>query len=158
MSPYSALVKDISARHSLPEALVAAIITVESNGNPYAIRYETDFFSTYIVPCKFKLIPPCSKGTEQRARATSWGLMQIMGQVARERGFANAFLSELCMPDVGIEYGCRQVRHCADQYLAEHGWPGVIASYNAGSPRKDATGYFVNQTYVNHVQSEMEKN
>jgi soluble lytic murein transglycosylase-like protein len=155
MSPHSALIKDAAARYTLPENLIAAIIHVESAGNPLAIRYEPDFFTTYIVPCRVKVIPPCSKTTEQRARAMSWGLMQIMGQVARERGFIGPFLSELCLPEIGIEYGCRQLRHLADWHQAEHGWPGVIAAYNAGSPRIAAAGNFVNQDYVNHVQTEM---
>jgi hypothetical protein len=36
--------------------------------------------------------------------------MQVMGQVAREHGFAPAehpFLSELCDPEQGIDVGCR---------------------------------------------------
>jgi soluble lytic murein transglycosylase-like protein len=153
--PWNDLITAAAARYNLPESLIAAIIQIESGGNPAAIRYEPDFFTTYIVPCKIKLISPCSKITEQRARAMSWGLMQVMGQVARERGFTGPFLSELCTPSVGIEYGCLHLRHLADRYLAEHGWPGVIASYNAGSPRKDGTGSFVNQNYVNHVQTTM---
>ena len=150
--PYADLIAAAAARHQLPAALISAICRVESSFNPHAIRYEPDFFSTYIMPCKLKEVPPCSFRTEQRARAMSWGLMQIMGQVARERGFAGIFLSELCLPEVGIDYGCRQLRHLADRYLAEWDWPGVIAAYNAGSPRKDGTGSFVNQNYVNHVQ------
>jgi hypothetical protein len=47
------------------------------------------------------------------------------------------------------------LRHLADWHQAEHGWPGVIAAYNAGSPRIAAAGNFVNQDYVNHVQTEM---
>ncbi|MCC8991727.1 MAG: transglycosylase SLT domain-containing protein [Streptococcus sp.] len=154
---YTEMISAAAIRHQLPQGLIGAICQVESGFNTHAIRYEPDFFTTYIVPCKIKEYPPCSYRTEQRARAMSWGLMQIMGQVARERGFSGAFLSELCLPEVGIEYGCRQLRYFADRYYAEQGWPGVIAAYNAGSPRKDATGYYVNQKYVNHVQAGWEK-
>ena len=45
--------------------------------------------------------------TEARARAFSWGLMQVMGQVARENGFAGASLAALCDPGTGLDVGCR---------------------------------------------------
>ena len=35
----------------------------------------------------------------------SWGLMQVMGQVAREHGFGGE-LSSLCLPLNGLEIGC----------------------------------------------------
>jgi len=37
----------------------------------------------------------------------SWGVMQVMGQVAREFGFKEPSLTELCDPATGIEFGCR---------------------------------------------------
>src|SRR5712692_9451618 len=49
--------------------------------------------------------------TEAAARALSWGLMQVMGQVAREAGFAGASLAELCDPAAGLEVGCRVLAH-----------------------------------------------
>ena len=33
--------------------------------------------------------------------------MQVMGQVAREFGFEESSLAELCDPATGIEFGCR---------------------------------------------------
>lgn len=35
--------------------------------------------------------------------ANQWGVMQVMGGVAREVGFKGSFLTELCDPEVGIE-------------------------------------------------------
>lgn len=153
---YSDLISAAAEKHSIPAGLIAAICQVESGFDTDAIRYEPDFFTTYILPCKFKAIEPCSFRTEQRARSMSWGLMQVMGQVARERGFAGPFLSALCRPELGIEYGCLQLRHFAKLYLAALGWPGVIAAYNAGTPRKEKSGEYVNQVYVNRVQHELE--
>jgi hypothetical protein len=54
-----------------------------------AIRYEPAFRTRYVAPLG---LPP----TEEVARSISWGLMQVMGQVAREHGFAGKFLSALC--------------------------------------------------------------
>ena len=43
--------------------------------------------------------------TEARARAFSWGLMQVMGQTARENGYAG-HLAAICEPGTGLEIGC----------------------------------------------------
>jgi soluble lytic murein transglycosylase-like protein len=47
-------------------------------------------------------LPP----TEEIARSISWGLLQLMGQVAREHGFQRPFLSALCDPSAGLTMGC----------------------------------------------------
>jgi soluble lytic murein transglycosylase-like protein len=79
--------------------LVCAVIEQESAWNQYAIRYEPEFRERYVVPLA---LPP----TEEIARSTSWGLMQVMGQVAREHGFKGASLAELCSVAVGLDVGC----------------------------------------------------
>lgn len=94
-----ALARAAAARHKLDPALVCALIEQESAWNPYAIRYEPAFRERYVVP--LALAP-----TEEIARATSWGLMQVMGQVARENGFRDASLAELCSPTEGLDVGC----------------------------------------------------
>ena len=86
--------------YNLPEVLVCAIIEQESGWNTWAIRYEPAFFDRYIVPLNL------GAPTEERARAFSWGLMQTMGQVAREHGFKGP-LSALCNPENGLDIGCK---------------------------------------------------
>jgi soluble lytic murein transglycosylase-like protein len=44
----------------------------------------------------------------------SWGLMQVMGQVARENGFTDHYLSGLCDPAAGVDLGCRVLRKKLD--------------------------------------------
>jgi soluble lytic murein transglycosylase-like protein len=99
-----ALARSAASRHQLYPEIVCAIIEQESAWNPWAIRYEPAFYDRYILPLRSR--GEITHETEARARATSWGLMQVMGQVARETGFAKAFLSELCDPIAGIETGC----------------------------------------------------
>jgi soluble lytic murein transglycosylase-like protein len=98
------LARQIAAEHSLEPALVCAVIEQESAWNPWAVRYEPGFLSRYVAPLytagKFS-------ATEAYTRAMSWGLMQVMGQVAREFGFEDSSLAELCEPATGIEFGCR---------------------------------------------------
>jgi soluble lytic murein transglycosylase-like protein len=90
--------------------LLAALIHQESSGNPYAVRYEPAFLKRYLESKTKKTIgghvpSQCSWQTEVQMRATSFGLMQIMGQVARERGFQGEFLTELCDPAVNLKWG-----------------------------------------------------
>lgn len=94
-----ALARDAATRNELDPTIVCAVIEQESAWNRYALRYESVFRARYVSPLG---LPP----TEEIARSISWGLMQVMGQVAREHGFAGKFLSELCDPGVGVEVGC----------------------------------------------------
>src|SRR5262245_59806469 len=90
-----ALAKAAAARHGLDPALVCAICHHESEGwQPWAFRYEPAFYAKYIE------VMVSLPATEKRARAFSYGLMQIMGQVAREQGFTGKSLGELFDPAV----------------------------------------------------------
>lgn len=108
----------IALRHELDPAKVCGLIEVESEWNPWAARYEPGFFNKYLDNSRMhldvkgfvKAAPfAISFDTELRERAFSRGLMQIMGQVARERGFTGP-LAQLHDPETGIEYGCLQLR------------------------------------------------
>jgi soluble lytic murein transglycosylase-like protein len=90
--------------HALPEDLVCAVCEHESGWDPWAARYEPAFFALYIHPAH-----PKTPTTEEIDAAESFGLMQIMGQTAREFGFKGKYFTELCDPLVGIEYGCRKL-------------------------------------------------
>ena len=98
------LARRTAAAHGLEPALVCAVIEQESAWNTWAVRYEPGFLSRYVAPLYTagKL-----SATEAYTRAMSWGLMQVMGQVARESGFTEPSLAELCDPATGIELGCR---------------------------------------------------
>ena len=104
MSPTPAelvsLARTIATQHGLPPALVCAVVEQESAWNPYAIRFESAFRTRYVA----RLGLP---STEEIARSISWGLMQVMGQIAREHGFTGKFLAALCDPATGLDAGCQ---------------------------------------------------
>lgn len=106
-------------------ALVKAVCSHESSWYPWAVRYEPAFFDRYIAGMKGLT------ATEMHNRSTSFGLMQIMGQTAREQGCRVQSLAELCDPMSGIEQGCIKLARC----LKDH--PGdvnaALLEYNGGS-------------------------
>lgn len=101
-----ALAKTAAQRHSLDPALVCAVCDHESAGwSTWAVRYEPAFEKRWDPTAG---ISP----TEHYGRAFSYGLMQIMGETARELGFAGKYLTELCDPETGVEFGCRKLAKC----------------------------------------------
>ena len=140
------VVAGLAAKYGLDADLVHAICEVESSHNPLAIRFEPHFKLSYF-PREHASRLGCSYETELNAQATSWGLMQVMGCVARELGF-DGWMPELCQDAVGVEYGCKLLQRLYRRYDEE---ASIIAAYNAGSARKDKSGMYVNQNYVNKV-------
>ena len=136
------LITSAASRRSLPWELVYAICQVESSLNPSAIRHEPRY--RWLVGDNETMSP-----TERQDQMTSWGLMQVMGAVARELGHTGP-LSDLLDPPTGLFYGCLHLRRFRAKYDI---WPDVIAAYNAGSPRRVAgqIGPYVNQSYVDKV-------
>jgi soluble lytic murein transglycosylase-like protein len=132
----------IATRHGLDPLLVSAIVQVESGGNQWAMRYEPHF--EWITDDRPKGV---SAATEIEQQRTSWGLMQVMGATARDLGCDAPFLSVLCSPSVGLEYGCRYLARQLERYGSE---VEAVAAYNAGSVRRSGDE-FVNQSYVDKV-------
>ena len=137
--PHIGSILSLSGRYDFDPYLVAAFCEVESGFNTYAIRYE---------PHYRWLVGENLSPTEEISQKTSWGLMQVMGAVARERGLRSKYLSALTEPKIGIRFGCAHLAWFRDK----KGYSGddMIAAYNAGSPRKK-NGIYVNQGYVDKV-------
>lgn len=98
-----ALAREAAKRHNLSPALVCAVIEQESSWDPWVTRYEWQFFDRYMVRLLGAAAPT---DTQARGLATSWGLMQVMGQTAREHGYHEP-LAKLCDAATGLEWGCR---------------------------------------------------
>lgn len=129
-----ATVRDAAAARGLDAALICAMIEQESAWNPWAIRYEPQFYRRYVTPL---FASERLSETEARARATSWGLLQVMGQVAREHGFSGTSLAELCDPVCGLKLGCEVfgvmlAETSADVRRALQRWNGGARAEYAG--------------------------
>jgi soluble lytic murein transglycosylase-like protein len=138
MPDFIALARTVAVNHKLDPALVCAVADQESSWNPYAIRYEPAFRSRYVAPLG---LPP----TEEVARSISWGLMQVMGQVAREHGFSGKFLSALCEPGAGLETGCTVL--AAKIEIADGDIARALSIWNGGA----------NPLYVEEVLAKLER-
>lgn len=126
-----ALAKSVAAHHLLDPVLVCAIIEQESGWNEVAYRYEPAFQMRYVAGLGLDPV-------ETYNRSCSYGLMQLMGQCAREMGFT-ASLTDLFEPEVNLDYGCRhfaaKLQHAdGDKWKAlllwnggsAHGYPGEV--------------------------------
>ena len=123
-----ALARTIALQHFLDPALVCAVVEQESAWDAHAIRYEPAFRTRYVALLG---LPP----TEEIARSISWGLMQVMGQVAREHGFTGQFLSALCEPAAGIAIGCTVSPPSSPRPRAGPPWRGNSRPTVQASPR-----------------------
>ena len=139
------IIKEKAAEFGIDSDLVQAFVIVESSGNPLATRYEPNFYKRYILP-----LLKSGEITQEEAtgRSTSWGILQIMGQVAREKGFKETF-ETLLIPEVGLHWGLKHLKRFINKYPET--LDDAIASYNAGSPRKRQTGEYINQQYVGKI-------
>jgi len=142
------IIYDIALDHEIPWVLLAAIVQAESAGETLAVRFEPHYKYTVDID-KHARENSISKETELVLQKTSFGLAQVMGGVARELGHQKSLL-ELLQPEIGLKYGCLQLKRIAKRYSERS---DIIASYNAGSPIKNMTGQYKNQQYVDKVTS-----
>lgn len=128
------LARVTAARHSINAQLVCAVVEQESAWNPWAIRYEPGFLSKYVAPM---YTAGKISATEAYSRSFSWGLMQVMGESARELGFSGSSLAQLCDPAVGLEWGCvKLVKHLA---RAKNEVTDALEAWNGGANLQYAT-------------------
>lgn len=137
----------------LPAGVLGAVIAQESSGNPYATRYEPGFFAKYIefrprVKLGGTWPSGVSEDTERHGRATSWGLMQIIGQTAREMGFEGIYFTELSEPALGVRFGAKLLKRKLEVYGPD--LSQAISAYNAGTPTSSNI-----ETYVRPIMNRM---
>ena len=134
-------------KHGVKPELLAAIVAVESGGRPWVVRYEPQY--KYLVdPIQWARKLGLSTPTEEVLQKTSFGLVQIMGGVARELKFKGV-LTELLDPVTNLDFGARKLAALGKKHKA---LTDVIASYNAGSPRRaNNQRDYVNPGYVDKV-------
>lgn len=102
-----ALASKYATKWNIDPVLLCALVEHESSWNPWAVRFEPAFESRYVKP-----VNPAMPTTLELTKAMSFGLGQIMGEVAIELGFQGRFMTELCDPDTGLEFAARKLHRC----------------------------------------------
>ena len=145
---YALLLERIAREHGLDPELVLALVQVESGGNQWAWNPEPHY--RYVVDCRTGL--PFRKLTREEASSktppvdfprlagdrdqewwgqqASWGLMQVMGAVAREQGFRGDYLTELCEAHINLRIGCQVLSK--NLFWAGGSAVKALGAYNAG--------------------------
>ena len=126
------LAKRVADKEGIDAKVFCALIETESGWNTWAARYEPGFKKRYIDPIKsIERFGVTSYATEREHRSTSFGLCQVMGQVAREMGCKVHSLIQLCDPQTGLTYGAKRLKKAMDRKS------GVVRAalldYNGGS-------------------------
>jgi soluble lytic murein transglycosylase-like protein len=138
---------------ALPPSLLAAIIQEESRFEPWAARTEPHYKRKAIVQQQARVWSKRFRGlptyeTELDDRSRSIGLMQVMGQLAREQGFTSRYLSELHLPEHAVHHGAKRLRLLLDRYRGDT--LSAVSAYNQGNNRMRGET-FANARYVYRV-------
>jgi soluble lytic murein transglycosylase-like protein len=151
--PFRNEIEHASISYSLPASLIAAVIQEESRFDQWATRAEPRYLRSKKVrrlAARFarehRLGPTAF--TELVDRSRSYGLMQVMGETAREQGFDPPFLAELYLPQNAIAHGAMLLKRLLKRY--HNDTLSAISAYNQGSARK-RRGVFANARYVYRV-------
>lgn len=142
------VITTIAKEYGIEPSLALALCEKESSFRPWAwnpepkYRYLWDIFrnrpfrqltpeenASEIPPEDFPTFRNVPRDAEWWGQQASWGLAQIMGAVARERGFSGEFFTELCDPKIGLPYSFMHLRG----YLRRYGDTfHALEAYNGG--------------------------
>jgi len=120
------VIKKMSEKYFVDAPLIKAFIRQESNWDVNASRYEAHL------------------------NDSSWGLMQVLLKTARSvLEKPTLTIADLITPEVNIEAGVKFISQLLNRY--SYKLNDAIAAYNAGSPRRNKDGSYVNQSYVDGI-------
>jgi soluble lytic murein transglycosylase-like protein len=145
---HRAEIERAASHHRIDPDLVEAIVTIESGGDPFAWNPEPAY--RYYVDCRNgkpfrKVTPaeisaeyppadfPCLAGDRDQewwGQQASWGLMQVMGAVARELGYRKPYLTELVDVRLNLFFGCLLLARLLTYFKGNQA--KALEAYNGG--------------------------
>jgi soluble lytic murein transglycosylase-like protein len=137
------LVRQAASVYQLPENLLFGQVLAESNGDPFAFRYEHDYFGRYI-----QTNPAALGFAYGPLAACSYGLLQIMFETALEIGYADR-PEGLFVPRVGLAFGSRYMVNLLA--WAQGDYQKALSAYNGGKGTAAKGPPYSNQSYVSRV-------
>lgn len=127
---YMADIASTAFRFQLDADLVEAIVLQESGGDPFARRFEPEFWDRYMKDKREY------RGHDPKRWASSIGLMQLMPTTAVAYGFDPEEGPEVLFnPTRNLEVGCRLLRALIE--WAKGDVAKALAAYNGGKGNVD---------------------
>lgn len=141
----------ICAARKVDALLVAALIETESGGNPHKAFYDSDH-TPLEKPVQWAEKLGLPTNTERMYQRTQWGLLQIYGTVARQRGFDLPEMTLLCQPAINLEVGLRHIEWLIPQVHSED---DLIVAWRYGLSRQmhSSTYSQEQQAYLQQVKT-----
>lgn len=150
----------------LDPLIVGGLVSTESQFNPWAWNPEPAYRYLWNERTNkpFRVMTPAERASEFPpsdfkpllgdadqewwAQQASWGLMQVMGSLARELGYTGPYLPMLCDPATNLQYGCRQLGALFTWAAGDAN--KALAAYNGGKGGNEVPPYR-NQSYATKV-------
>jgi soluble lytic murein transglycosylase-like protein len=157
LEDFDKLIVSLATGYALDPAIVRAMVSIESSGDTFAYNPEPRYIyfwnvntwkpfravTSQEVSSEFppKDFPTLAGDADQEwwAQQASWGLMQVMGAVAREQGFRQPYLTQLTVPEIGLLFGCRVLQ--SHLKWSKGVVPQALAAYNGGRWQNDKPPY-----------------
>lgn len=144
------LITNIANFNGVDPDLAIAIAAAESNFDEFAVRHEPGW-RWFLDIEGYAARNRISQDTERMLQACSFGLLQVMGTVAREVGFKDNLLM-LTRPEIAIKYGCFKIQELMKRFSKTE---DLVSAYNMGTPKKMPDGVtYINNHYVQKVMGE----
>lgn len=145
------MIKNVATRHGLDANLVGALVITVSDGDAGAARFDPLLHKSGASVHDPEDVKPSTSTveTEMVHQVTSWGLMQIMGFVAREQGY-RGWLTHLCRPKIGLEQGCTHLLKLFNRFGSVE---EVVSNYNHGKQRRYVAKLYESEDFVDVVMS-----
>jgi hypothetical protein len=142
------LIRSVAHLHGIDPILVQAVVQKESSYNTWAWNPEPHYRYLWDVRKNraFRTLTPLERTNETPptdfpilagdrdqewwGQQASWGLMQVMGAVAREHGLRAPYVTVLCDPQTGLEYGCKHLAKLLKRAQGDE--QRALSAYNAG--------------------------
>ena len=129
---HDALLHQVANAYHLPFNVLQAQMIAESNGDPWAFRYEPAYFLRYIFEH-----PEAKAYKYGPLAACSFGLLQILLETAMEIGF-DGQPHELFNVRVGLSWGAKYLRQCWDHVGGQDSTlKQALARYNGIGSKAD---------------------
>lgn len=165
--PYWSDIQAAAKTFSLDPQVVAGLVMTESGGDTCAwnpepryryfwdVKHNKPFRAITSAELASKFPPPDfpvlfgDADQEWWAQQASWGLMQVMGAVAREHGYSTPYLTDMCVSSTrNLVVGCKHLRQLLDWSKGDV--QQALAAYNGGMGGNVARP-FHNQAYADKV-------